>query len=198
MEKKIDRFELLETIVDDLVVDVIRMLERKTSGVFYLPEENDEDVPTYQYDGVNDLTLEFEVIQDKTIAQPELDGEYVDNEGTVVLQIVYNPNEDFDQMMEEILPEIHEVLTHEVVHFLQEESGMEFPKRITKKSFKYYNQDHELEAQIKGFERQSKVSKKELKDVIKGWFKKYPHKHNLKKTEITKLINKLLEIYGNG
>jgi len=39
MDKKIDRFELLETIVDDLIVDIVRMLERKTSGVFYLPEE---------------------------------------------------------------------------------------------------------------------------------------------------------------
>jgi len=56
MDKKIDRFELLETIVDDLIVDIVRMLERKTSGVFYLPEENDEEVMTYSYKGVNDLT----------------------------------------------------------------------------------------------------------------------------------------------
>jgi hypothetical protein len=31
---------------------------------------------------------------------------------------------------------------------------------------------------------------------MKEWFKKYPHKHNLKPGEVTKLINKLLENYG--
>jgi len=128
MDKKIDRFELLETIVDDLIVDIVRMLERKTSGVFYLPEEKDEETMTYSYKGVNDLTLEFEVIQDPTIPEPEVDGEYVNNDAIVVLQVVYNPNEPFDEVMEIILPEVHEVLTHEIVHFLQEESGYQFPK----------------------------------------------------------------------
>ena len=137
MDKKIDRFELLETIVDDLIVDIVRMLERKTSGVFYLPEENDEETMTYSYKGVNDLTLEFEVIQDPTIPEPEVDGEYVNNDAIVVLQVVYNPNEPFDEVMGIILPEVHEVLTHEIVHFLQEESGYQFPKKEPKKTLTY-------------------------------------------------------------
>ena len=41
MDKKIDRFELLENIVDSLIVDMVKMLERKSSGVYYLPEETD-------------------------------------------------------------------------------------------------------------------------------------------------------------
>lgn len=192
-----DRFELLETIVDDLAVDVIKMLKRKTSGVFFLPEENDEDTPLYEYTGVNPLTLEFEVIQDKTIVSPEVDGEYVNDDAIIVLQVVYNPNQDFNEMLDEVIPEIHEVLTHEIVHFLQEESGYKFPKKEPKKSLKYYTQKHELEAQRKGFEKKSKVSDKELKTVIKHWFKKYPHKHNLTKVEVNKLIKKLLEIYGD-
>jgi hypothetical protein len=196
MDKKIDRFELLETIVDDLIVDIVRMLERKTSGVFYLPEENDEETMTYSYKGVNDLTLEFEVIQDPTIPEPEVDGEYVNNDAIVVLQVVYNPNEPFDEVMEIILPEVHEVLTHEIVHFLQEESGYQFPKKEPKKSLKYYTQKHEIEAQLKGFEKKSKVTKKEISDVMKDWFEKYPHKHNLTKDEVSKLIKKLLSVYG--
>jgi hypothetical protein len=196
MDKKIDRFELLETIVDDLIVDIVRMLERKTSGVFYLPEEKDEETMTYSYKGVNDLTLEFEVIQDPTIPEPEVDGEYVNNDAIIVLQVVYNPNEPFDEVMEIILPEVHEVLTHEIVHFLQEESGYQFPKKEPKKSLKYYTQKHEIEAQLKGFEKKSKVTKKEISDVMKDWFKKYPHKHNLTKNEVNKLIKKLLSVYG--
>ena len=37
-----------------------------------------------------------------------------------------------------------------------------------------------------------------MKDVIKHWFKKYPHKHNLTPAQVTKLIKKLLEIYNDG
>ena len=189
-------FEILEKIVDTLVVDVFEMLNRGTSGVFYLPEETGE-IPIYIIgEGVNDLTLEFEVIQDKTIVQPEVDGEYIPNEGVVVLQVVYNPNENVKKIIEEITPEIYEILTHEVVHFLQEEAGFEFPEKEPKKSVKYYKQKHEIEAQVKGFERQSKVTKKEIEQVMKDWFEKYPHKHNLKPKEVDKVIKTLLKHYG--
>jgi hypothetical protein len=83
-----------------------------------------------------------------------------------------------------------------VVHFLQEESGYKFPKKVPKKPFNYYSQPHELEAQIKGFEKRSKVSSTEIKKVMKAWFKKYPQKHNLTTKEVNKLISKLLENYG--
>ena len=33
---------------------------------------------------------------------------------------------------------------------------------------------------------------------MKDWFKKYPHKHNLKDKEVNKLIRKLLENYGKN
>ncbi len=189
-------FEILEKIVDTLVIDVFEMLNRGTSGVFYLPEETGE-IPIYIVgEGVNDLTLEFEVIHDKTIVQPEVDGEYIPNEGVVVLQVVYNPNENVKKVIEEITPEIYEILTHEVVHFLQEEAGFEFPEKEPKKSLKYYKQKHEIEAQVKGFERQSKVTKKEIEQVMKDWFEKYPNKHNLKPKEVDKVIKTLLKHYG--
>jgi len=189
-------FEILEKIVDTLVIDVFEMLNRGTSGVFYLPEETGE-IPIYIIgEGVNDLTLEFEVIHDKTIVKPEVDGEYVPNEGVVVLQVVYNPNENIKEVIEEITPEIYEILTHEVVHFLQEEAGFEFPEKEPKKSVKYYKQKHEIEAQVKGFERQSKVTKKEIEKVMKAWFEKYPNKHNLKPKEVDKVIKTLLKHYA--
>lgn len=189
-------FEILEKIVDTLVIDVFEMLNRGTSGVFYLPEETGE-IPIYIVgEGVNDLTLEFEVIHDKTIVQPEVDGEYIPNEGVVVLQVVYNPNENVKKVIEEITPEIYEILTHEVVHFLQEEAGFEFPEKEPKKSLKYYKQKHEIEAQVKGFERQSEVTKKEIEQVMKDWFEKYPNKHNLRPKEVVKVIKTLLKHYG--
>ena len=189
-------FEILEKIVDILAIDVFEMLKRKTSGVFYLPEETGE-IPIYVIgDGVNDLTLEFEVIQDPTITKTELDGEFVPEEDVIVLQIVYNPNQDIEEIIKDNTSEIYEVLTHEVVHFLQQEAGFNFPKKEPKTSKKYYRQKHEIEAQLKGFERHSKMSKKQLEQVMKDWFAKYPHKHNLDDKEVKKLIKKLLKTYG--
>ncbi len=191
-------FEILEKIVDTLIVDVFEMLNRETSGVFYLPEETGE-IPIYIIgEGVNDLTLEFEIIHDKTISSPEIDGEYIPKEGVVVLQIVYNPNENIKNVIEEITPEVYEVLTHEVVHFLQEEAGFEFPEKEPKKSLKYYKQKHEIEAQVKGFEKQSQVTKKDIRNTMENWFEKYPHKHNLTKKEVQKLIKLLLKNYDKS
>ena len=188
--------EKLEIISDALVSDVVNCLKKNVSGYYYLPEETTEEALYIFGDNINGLTLEVHI--HKSVDQPntEVDGEYYHKENTIKVEILYNENKDILDVLDEVIPELHELVTHEVVHFLQEESGYKFPKKIPKKPFNYYSQPHELEAQIKGFEKKSRVKSTEIKKVMKEWFKKYPHKHNLKPREVTKLINKLLENYG--
>lgn len=187
--------EMLEIIVNALVSDIVNVLKRGTVGYFYLPDEElGEGI--YFFDNLSALTLELDVKGDEKLENPEVDGEYFDGEGTIKVEIVFNTEAPIEETLEKVIPELHELVTHEVVHFLQEESGLEFPKRIPKKPFQYYSQAHELEAQIEGFKAKSKATKQEVKKVMKDWFKKYPHKHNLKPREVDKLIKRLLENYG--
>mgnify|MGYP003350517992 CR=1 FL=1 len=62
----------------------------------------------------------------------------------------------------------------------------------TEKSFEYYNQPHELEAQLAGFRRRAKKEKRNINDVSKEWFEKYLSKHNLSADEIETTIKNIL------
>ena len=142
--------EKLEIIANALVTDAVNVLKRNRSGYFYLPDDSlGEGI--YIFENLNALTLELDVAHDTTLPEPEVDGEYYDGEGTIKVEVKLNPNQPIDEILELVVPELHELVTHEVVHFLQEESGLEFPKKIPKKPFKYYSQPHELEAQIRFF-----------------------------------------------
>ena len=66
------------------------------------------------------------------IKNPEVDGEYYDGEGTIKIEVKLNPNQPIDEILDLVVAELHELVTHEVVHVLQEESGLEFPKKIPK------------------------------------------------------------------
>jgi hypothetical protein len=188
--------EKLEIITDALVSDIVNLLKKNVSGYYYLPEETTEEALYIFGDDINALTLEVHIHKSVDQPQSEVDGEYYNNENTIKVEILYNQNEGILKVLDDIIPELHELITHEVVHFLQEESGYKFPNKVPKKPFNYYSQPHELEAQIKGFEKRSKVSSTEIKKVMKAWFKKYPQKHNLTTKEVNKLISKLLENYG--
>jgi len=189
--------EKLEIIANALVTDVVNVLKRNRLGYFYLPDDSVGE-GIYIFENLNALTLELDIAHDTALPEPEVDGEYYDGEGTIKIEVKLNPNQPIDEILDLVIPELHELVTHEVVHFLQEESGLEFPKKIPKKPFKYYSQPHELEAQIRGFEAKSKATKTEIRKVMKDWFKKYPQKHNLKDKEVNKLIRKLLENYGKN
>lgn len=187
--------EKLEIISDALVSDVLNLLKKNVSGYYYLPEETTEDALYLFGDDINGLTLELHIHKSGEQSKTEVDGEYYHQENTIKIEVLYNENENIIDVLNEVIPELHEIVTHEVVHFLQEESGFKFPKKILKKPFTYYTQTHELEAQMKGFEKKSMVSSTDIKNVMRAWFEKYPHKHNLKSKEVTKLIGKLFENY---
>jgi hypothetical protein len=197
--KKIVRtnLEKLEIIANALVSDIIDVLKRGKSGYFYLPDEElGEGI--YLFEDLSGLTLELELKMDETLPEPDVDGEYYNGEGTIKVDIIVNPNQKINELLESVVPELHELVTHEIVHYLQDESGLEFPKKIPKKPFKYYSQNHEIEAQIEGFKAKSKATKTEIRKVMKEWFQKYEHKHNLTPKEVNKLIKKLLENYGKN
>jgi len=60
------------------------------------------------------------------------------------------------------------------------------------KPYDYYTQQHELEAQYKGFKRKSKITKKPIEQVVDDWFEKYKEIHNLSDEEMEKVKDKIM------
>ena len=58
--------------------------------------------------------------------------------------------------------------------------------------FKYYTQPHEIDAQVFGFKRLSKIAKKPYELVVKNWFNKHRDIHRLNDREMIEVINILL------
>ena len=130
--------EKLEIISDALVSDVVNVLKKNVSGYYYLPEETTEEALYIFGNDLNALTLEVHIHKSGDRTETEVDGEYYRKENTIKLEILYNENKSIVKVLDEVIPELHELVTHEVVHFLQEESGYKFPKKIPKKPFNIF------------------------------------------------------------
>ena len=73
------------------------------------------------------------------------------------------------------------------------EQGYKFPKKEPKDPYKYYTQPHELEAQRAGFRRRAKGERVDFETLVRNWFVKNPHKHNLNPDQQEKVIQKIIQ-----
>jgi hypothetical protein len=91
-----------------------------------------------------------------------------------------------------LIGELNETIRHELEHVYQNEKGYKIPKE-PKEPLKYYTQQHELEAQRAGFKKRAKSEKVDFETLVRNWFKKNPHKHNLKPEQQEKVIQQILQ-----
>ena len=61
-----------------------------------------------------------------------------------------------------------------------------------KDPYKYYTQPHEIDAQVFGFKRLSKLTKRPFEVVVKEWFDTHEDVHKLSADEVNDVISKLL------
>jgi hypothetical protein len=108
------------------------------------------------------------------------------------LTIISNPNAGY-KILDELTKELNEVIRHELEHIRQHEEGYNFPKKEPKSPEKYYTQQHELEAQRAGFRKRAKSEKADFETLVRNWFKKNPHKHNLKPEQQEKVIQQIIQ-----
>ena len=114
-----------------------------------------------------------------------------EDEDTIVVGIALNP-EKRRESLQKMIGDLNETLMHEITHIRQSEKGMEFVDSSDLTPLEYYTQEHEIEAQFKGFRRRAKSEKRTLQDVMDEWFKKNKKLHRLKPKEIQIVKNKIL------
>ena len=179
----------LDSVVRKLVGDIIGLVRVQKDGSFDLPADISDDI-VYEFTNFETpFSIDLNLVQDENVETFNVDGEFSRDDDTIFITIISNPNIG-NTFLYDLTAELNEVLAHELTHIRQHEEGYEFPEE-PKKPKKYYSQEHELEAPVRGFKRKAKVIGKSFDDVVKDWFDKNEHKHRLKPKQVEKIIEKL-------
>jgi hypothetical protein len=198
--KKNNKSIVGESILDNptrtIVRDVITIFKTTKTGEFGLPEDLNNGEMVYDFPKIGDtFSIFLEMSQDENIEKFEIESELQTDEDedmdyVIFLSIVTNPTSG-NEILEELIGELNETISHELVHIRQFSDGRE-PLDEPVDNQEYYLQQHELEAQRKGFKRRSKLDRIGYEETIRNWFKKYPHKHKLNPEQIEYVIKRIL------
>jgi hypothetical protein len=190
VEGKIHR-QAIRTIVRDIV----SVLKNEGDGDYVLPEDINDDM-TYEFiNGPENITVELEIRPNEDVKSFLVNGNYIKDEDTVEVLIVYNPNENLKTMMYDIIGELNDLIAHELEHYNQYTTGeydLEDDEE-SEESLHYYTKPYEIKAQIKGFKRLAKIRRMPLESVIKNWFETHGDIHHLNQQDKETVINTLLQ-----
>ena len=176
-----------------IVRDVISVFKKNNEGNFYLPEDvNGEEF--YDFDKIKAiLTIELTIIIDDEIDKFEVNADWISDDDVIELTINYN-SENKNKLLYDLSGELNEIIAHEIRHIDQETTGSYNTKvRKGQKGKKYYTQPHELDAQIFGFKRISKLTKTPFDVVVKRWFNTHSNLHQMNDTDVKYVIDKIME-----
>jgi hypothetical protein len=176
-----------------IVRDIISIFKKKDEGNFYLPEDvNGEEF--YDFNKIKAiLTIELTIIIDDEIDKFEVNADWISDDDVIELTINYN-SENKNKLLYDLSGELNEIIAHEIRHIDQETTGSYNTKtRKGQEGKKYYTQPHELDAQIFGFKRISKLTKTPFDIVVKRWFNTHSNLHQMNDTDVKYVIDKIME-----
>ena len=182
-----------DSVVRQLVKDVLGVVKYQKEGEFNLPEDIGGEM-TYSFPQLDStFTIELNLSVSDDVETVDVDGAYYPEDDVIGIEIITNPNLN-REILEELHFELNELIRHELEHIVQYERGDDIPEKEPKQPIKYYSQPHELQAQIAGFKRRAQKERKPLEDVIRSWFQKNKSKHRLSPKNVEVVINRILEL----
>jgi hypothetical protein len=183
----------LRNVIRTIVKDITTIFKDNDEGMFYLPEDLNGEIFYEFTDLPIPITFEVEIEESDKIKEFKIDGSYWREEDTISIKITYNPKNK-KTLLYNIIGELNEVVSHELRHIYQKLNNLfDLDKPEEEDSFNYYTQPEEIDAQIFGFKRISKLTKKPFNDVVEEWFEKNRDIHNLNDREIEEVISILLK-----
>jgi hypothetical protein len=187
------------SIVRDLVSDIIKVYKNEEEGEFYLPEYFDEDKQMYMFDKLDTpFVIELTIFPDDEIDNFMIDADYFYNDEIIAFTIVYNPEKKI-KMLYDIVGELNEIIAHEIRHIDQHSTGsFSFDNQnemSTEDPKVYYTQPHEIDAQVYGFKRLSKLRKEPFEKTVRHWFDTHDMIHQMDKEDTEFVIDKILSYY---
>jgi len=182
-----------DNAVRTVVKDIISFFKHQREGDFGLPEDLRDDELTYKFpDMETEFSIFLDLQLDDSVKGVDVDADYFRDDDLIYITIISNPKEGYTNL-QELTSELNEVLRHEFEHIKQMEQGYKFPKKEPTDPYKYYTQPHELEAQRAGFRRRAKGERVDFETLVRNWFTKNPHKHNLNPKQQEKVIQQIIQ-----
>jgi hypothetical protein len=179
-------------VIRTLVRDIISVFKSEDEGEYYLPNYLDNEDFYNFLDFNHDLTIELNLVEDESLDSFKLDAWLWGNEDVIEVVITYNPNTK-NNITFKLIGELNEVIGHEIRHIDQKYRNL-FDINVPEEEdpYKYYTQPHEIDAQVFGFKRLSKLTKRPFEVVVKEWFDTHEDVHKLSVDEVNDVISKLL------
>jgi hypothetical protein len=174
-----------------LVQDIIRFYKYQREGEFGLPEDLSDDEMVYSLPGFEGFSIFLDLQSSDEIEGVDVDGDLYFDDDIVNITIISNPDAGYSDL-DSLTKELNDIIRHELEHIKQHREGMKMPSREPKSPEKYYTQAHELGAQRAGFRKRAKSEKLDFETVVRNWFEKNSHKHNLDSKAKEKVIQKIL------
>jgi hypothetical protein len=183
-------------VVRKVVEDIIHIFKDQGEGEYNLPEDITEEI-TYQFSNLKtDFSVELTIQESDEVDTFELDGGYYEDEDTIEIEIVFNP-EAFPHSLYDLVGGLNETFRHELQHHIQYERG-EYHTPDESSSEVYYTQPHELDAQVAGLKRMSKIRKQPFEQSAREWFKKNKSKHDMDDDTQERVVQRVLQYFKDG
>jgi hypothetical protein len=181
----------LDKTTRKLVQDIVKFYKHQREGEFGLPEDLSYDEMVYNLPGFEGFSIFLDLQTSDDVDSIDVDGDLYFDDDIVNITIISNPDSGYSNL-DELTKELNDIVRHELEHIKQHREGMKMPKREPKTPEKYYTQPHELGAQKAGFRKRAKSEKLDFETVVRNWFERNPHKHNLDPQAKERVIQKIL------
>ena len=177
-----------------IVKDIISVFKQEEDGEFYLPNYINDDKDFYNFTNFeNNLSVEVIINPNLDVDDFIVDGNYWGSDDIMEIIIDYNPDVK-SKILYDLVGELNQVVAHEIRHIDQRNKktfNLDGPEE--EDPYEYYTQPHEIDAQVFGFKRLSKIAKKPYEMVVKNWFDKHKDIHRLSNKEMEDVINILIK-----
>jgi len=182
-----------DSLIREIVRDIISVFKKESEGEYYLPEEIKEDEIEYNFSDIS-ISIELIIEQDYDIDGFMVNAEFYKNDDIIAIKIVYNPKNK-NQLLYDLIGELNELVSHELRHLYQRDTEM-FDLNNNdddRTPFEYYSSPEEIDAQVYGFRRMKKITKRPFEELVRNWFRTHKDIHHLSNEEEQNIIKMILD-----
>jgi hypothetical protein len=177
--------------VRTIVKDIIKLYKSEGDGEYYLPEELEEDILEYEFPKFS-LSVELILEPSDMIDDFIVDAELFREDNVISVTIKYNP-EKKSKITYDLIGELNEIVAHEMRHIVQKDRTEFNLEKPAGKGVDYYTSPEEIDAQVFGFRRMARITKRPFTDLVRNWFRTHKDLHTLSDEEQEIVVNKLLD-----
>ena len=189
-------------LIRQIVRDIIQIYKSNGDGEFYLPEDLSGEEMEYR-SPKNSVSVELTLEMSDDVDDYMSTAFFVRDENVIEIKIVYNPKNK-RKITYDLIGELNEIIAHELRHQYQRDRGLygmdnldddenDNEEEEEQSGVEYYSRPEEIDAQVYGFRRMKKVTRRPFEELVRNWFRTHKEIHQLNEKEQEKIIEMILD-----